>query len=42
MMPEAISLNLIDLLDARMDQVFWCLDQAPDGDAFTAYVLAPR
>jgi 3'-5' exoribonuclease len=38
MMPEAIALNLIDLLDARMDQVFRCVDQAPDTDAFTTYV----
>ena len=38
MMPEAIALNLIDLLDARMDQVFRCVDQAQELDAFTAYV----
>ena len=38
MIPEAIGLNLIDLLDARMEQVFRCVDQAPEFDAFTAYV----
>jgi 3'-5' exoribonuclease len=38
MMPEAIALNLIDLLDARMDQVFRCVDQALESDAFTPYI----
>jgi 3'-5' exoribonuclease len=38
MMPEAIILNLADLLDARMEQAFRLIDQAAGGEEFTAYV----
>jgi 3'-5' exoribonuclease len=38
MMPEAIVLNLVDLLDARMEQAFRLINQAPADDEFTAYV----
>lgn len=38
MMPEAIVLNLVDLLDARMEQAFRLIDQAAADDEFTAYV----
>jgi 3'-5' exoribonuclease len=38
MMPEAIALSLMDLLDARMEQAFRLIDQAPADDKFTAYV----
>ncbi|MCL4393315.1 MAG: hypothetical protein M1482_00560, partial [Chloroflexi bacterium] len=40
MMPEAIVLNLMDLLDARMEQVFRLIDQTPADEEFTAYVPA--
>lgn len=40
MMPEAMALNLMDLLDARMEQAFRLIDQAPADDKFTAYVPA--
>jgi 3'-5' exoribonuclease len=40
MMPEAMALNLIDLLDARMEQAFRLIGQAPADDQFTAYVPA--
>jgi 3'-5' exoribonuclease len=38
MMPEAIALNLMDLLDARMEQTFRLIEQAPAEEEFTAYV----
>ncbi len=38
MMPEAIVLNLMDLLDARLDQAFRLIDQGPATEEFTAYV----
>lgn len=38
MMPEAIILNLMDLLDARLEQAFRLIDQAGADDEFTAYV----
>jgi hypothetical protein len=40
MMPEAIALNLMDLLDARMEQALRLIDQAPADEQFTAYVPA--
>ncbi len=40
MMPEAMALNLMDLLDARMEQAFRLIDQAPADDKFTAFVPA--
>lgn len=40
MMPEAIVLNLMDLLDARMEQVFRLIDQPSADEEFTAYVPA--
>jgi 3'-5' exoribonuclease len=38
MMPEAIVLNLMDLLDARMEQAFRLIDQAAADAEFTGYV----
>jgi 3'-5' exoribonuclease len=38
MMPEAIVLNLMDLMDARIEQAFRLIDQAPADDEFTPYV----
>jgi 3'-5' exoribonuclease len=38
MLPEAFALSILDLLDARMEQVFRMIDSAPDGEAFTPYV----
>jgi 3'-5' exoribonuclease len=38
MMPEAITLNLMDLLDARLEQAFRLIDQGPAAEEFTAYV----
>ena len=38
MLPEAFALSILDLLDARMEQVFRTIDSAPDGEEFTAYV----
>jgi 3'-5' exoribonuclease len=38
MMPESIVLSLIDQLDARMEQAFRVIEQAPAGDEFTGYV----
>jgi 3'-5' exoribonuclease len=38
MLPEAFALSLLDLLDARMEQVFRTIDSAPDGEEFTSYV----
>jgi 3'-5' exoribonuclease len=38
MMPEAMVLNLVDLLDARMEQAFRLIDQAPAEEKFTAYI----
>jgi hypothetical protein len=38
MLPEALALSILDLLDARMEQVFRTIDSAPDGDEFTPYV----
>lgn len=38
MMPEAMVLNLMDLLDARMEQAYRLIDQSPADEEFTAYV----
>ena len=38
MLPEAFALSLLDLMDARLEQVFRLLDSAPVGDEFTSYV----
>ena len=38
MLPEAFALSILDLLDARMEQVFRTIDSAPHGEEFTAYV----
>jgi 3'-5' exoribonuclease len=38
MMPEAIALNLMDLLDARMEQAFRLIEEAPMEEEFTGYV----
>ena len=35
---RAIVLNLMDLLDARLEQAFRLIGQAPAGDEFTPYV----
>ena len=38
MLPEALALSLLDLMDARMEQVFRLIDSAPAGEEFTSYV----
>jgi len=38
MLPEAFALSLLDLMDARLEQVFRLIDSAPVGDEFTSYV----
>jgi 3'-5' exoribonuclease len=38
MLPEAFALSILDLLDARMEQVFRMIDSASDGEEFTPYV----
>lgn len=38
MLPEAFALSLLDLMDARMNQVFGVIDAAPPQEEFTAYV----
>ena len=38
MLPEAFALSLLDLLDARMEQVFHLIDSGPRGDQFTPYI----
>jgi hypothetical protein len=38
MLPEAFALSLLDLMDARMEQVFKLIASAPAGDEFTSYV----
>lgn len=38
MLPEAFALSLLDLLDARMEQVFHLIDSCPRGDQFTPYI----
>ena len=38
MLPEAFALSLLDLMDARLEQVFRLIESAPAGEAFTSYV----
>ncbi len=38
MVPEAIALSILDLMDARLEQVFRLIDSAPAGEEFTSYV----
>src|SRR6266851_3396952 len=38
MLPEALALSLLDLMDARLEQVFRLIDSAPAGEEFTSYV----
>jgi len=38
MLPEAFALSLLDLMDARLEQVFRLIDAAPAEDEFTAFV----
>ena len=38
MLPEAFALSILDLLDARMEQVFRTIDSAPAEEEFTPYV----
>jgi len=38
MLPEAFALSLLDLMDARMEQVFRLIESAPAGEEFTSYV----
>jgi 3'-5' exoribonuclease len=38
MLPEALAFSILDLLDARMEQVFRTIDSAPEGDEFTSYL----
>ena len=38
MLPEAFAFSLLDLMDARLEQVFRLIDSAPSGDVFTSYI----
>jgi len=38
MLPEAFALSLLDLMDARLEQVLRLIDSAPAGEEFTSYV----
>ena len=38
MLPEAFALSLLDLMDARMEQVSRLIESAPAGEEFTSYV----
>lgn len=38
MLPEAFALSLLDLMDARLEQVFRLIDSAPAAEEFTSYV----
>jgi len=38
MFPEALALSIADLLDARLEQAWRLIDQAPAGEEWTAYV----
>lgn len=38
MLPEAFALSLLDLMDARLEQVFRLIDSAPTEEEFTSYV----
>jgi 3'-5' exoribonuclease len=38
MPPEAFALSLLDLMDARLEQVFRLIDSAPAGEEFTSYI----
>ena len=38
MLPEAFALSLLDLMDARLEQVFRLIDPAPAVEEFTPYV----
>jgi hypothetical protein len=38
MLPEAFVLSLLDLMDARLEQVYRLIDSAPSGDEFTQYI----
>jgi hypothetical protein len=38
MLPEAFALSLLDLMDARMEQVLRLIDSAPAGQEFTSYI----
>jgi 3'-5' exoribonuclease len=38
MTPEALALSVLDLLDARLAQVFSVLAQTPEDQAFSPYV----
>jgi 3'-5' exoribonuclease len=38
MLPEAFALSILDLLDARIEQVLRAIDSAPDREEFTPYV----
>jgi hypothetical protein len=37
MLAEAFALSLLDLMDARLEQVFRLIDSAPAGEQFTSY-----
>ena len=38
MFPEALALSIMDLIDARLEQAWRLIDQAPAGEEWTAYV----
>ena len=42
MLAEAVVLHALDELDARLEQVWRVIDQAPPGDEWTAYVPSLR
>ena len=42
MLAEAVTLHALDELDARLEQVWRLIDQAPEGEEWTAYVPSLR
>lgn len=38
MLPEALALSIMDLLDARLEQAWRLIDQGPAGEEWSAYV----
>jgi len=42
MLAEAVVLHALDELDARLEQVWRVIDEAPPGDEWTAYVPSLR
>jgi hypothetical protein len=42
MLAEAVALHALDELDARLEQVWRLIEEAPAGDEWTAYVPSLR